>query len=360
MLVQLAADGFRNLAPLSRTFGPGSHLFLGPNGAGKTSLLEAIYLLATTRSFRTSQVSDCCSHQASAFKLGAEVDTDRRVRLDVGWQDGQRWRAVNGDRTSLAEHLAVLPVVSWSFADVEILGGPPKVRRQFLDRGIVGRRPAAIALITRYRRAAQEKRQLLLHGGQELATWNRVLAAAAADLIRLRAGYAEELSQTLSKVLAGAELGFPAIEVRYRSSPRCGREGAEAIEDELAAIGRRELAARQLLLGPHRDELVILWDGHPVRRVVSAGERKALGLALLAAQGRVLEGAGRVPIYLLDDADAELDRGRLEALWRIFAAHRQVFATSSRPQVWEGIEIDHRWRIEAGRIVQEAPSGDVV
>ncbi len=92
MLVHLEARRFRNLEHLSQSFVGGSHLVLGANGAGKTSLLEAVYLLATTRSFRTSRIADCGRHGTPHYHLGGEVESDRRVRLDFDWRDGQRDR----------------------------------------------------------------------------------------------------------------------------------------------------------------------------------------------------------------------------------------------------------------------------
>lgn len=351
MLVQLEAEGFRNLESLSLAFEPGAHLFLGDNGAGKTSLLEAVYLLATTRSFRTFRIADCCRHGGVRFGLAGEVERASRVCLELAWEAEGRRRAVNGQQTSLAEHLAVLPVVCWSSRDVEVLIGPPAERRQLLDRGVVSHKPAAIAAISRYRQALQQKRQLLLRGGGELETWNRVLAEAAAELIALRSAQAERLERALGEVLERCELGFPPIELHYRSSPRSGLAGAAAIEEELAAVRRRERRLQQSLLGPHRDDLEVRWDGREVRRVASAGERKALGLALLAAQGRILEAVDRAPVYLLDDADTELDRRRLESLWRVFSGCGQLFLTSNRPAVWESVELVHRWRLSDGRVV---------
>ncbi len=117
------------------------------------------------------------------------------------------------------------------------------------------------------------------------------------------------------------------------------------------AVSERERALQQPILGPHRDDLSIRWHGHELRRVASAGERKALGLALLGAHGRVLAEVGRDPVYLLDDVDTELDHDRLAALWRVFGAARQLFATSNRPKVWEEAEIDNRWRCEDGRLL---------
>ncbi len=352
MLARLEARGFRNLEALELELGAGVHLILGANGAGKTSVLEAVYLLATTRSFRTAQVADCCRHGESSFRLAGEVEAASRIRLELAWQDGQRQRAVNARRTSMAEHLAALPVVAWTAPDVEILIGSPAERRRFLDRGVVGCRPAALEILSRYRKALAEKRRLLQRptSPEEWESWNRVLAQAAVELIRLRAAYTQELSRVLSRILEACALGIPEVELCYRPSPPTGGEGVERFSEELERLAAREQQLERPLVGPHRDDLKILWDGHELRRVASAGERKALGLALMAAHGEVLRGRGRPPTYLLDDVDIELDRTRLEGLWRVLGAADQLLATSNRPWVWEAVEVARRWHCEAGRI----------
>lgn len=346
MLVQLEARGFRNLAPIARAFETGSHLILGDTGAGKTSLLEAIYLLATTRSFRTSQLADCRRHGEEGFALLGEVEAAARQRLDLNWSKSGLRRTLNGSRSSLAEHLAVLPVICWTSNDREILTGPPEARRRFVDRGLVGLRPSSVTVFAHYREALAAKRQVLLTGGGELRVWNRVLAGAAAELIALRHAYVDRLAQALANVLAENDLGLPEITVHYRPSP------AVASADELAAefqsAAERELHAGRPLLGPHRDEVKIRWQGHEIRRVASAGERKLLGLSLLAAQGRVLEAADRRPIYLLDDVDTELDGRRLASIWSVFGSAEQIFATSNRAQIWQGIELEHRLECRVG------------
>jgi DNA replication and repair protein RecF len=350
LLSQLAAGDFRNLEPLTWVPGAGSHLLLGGNGAGKTSLLEAVYVLATTRSFRAAQIADCVRHGAAGFHLRGEVDADRRSTLDVGWNGGERVRLVNGKVAPLADHLAVLPVVAWTAAEAEVLVGAPKVRRRFMDRGVVGLRPSALDSLGRYREALRHKRELLLSDDAGIEIWNELLAAAAADVIALRHAYVERLRAALAAVLAAAGLPLPPIDVRYQPSPARGLEGAAAIADSLARVVERERRRQLPLLGPHRDDLEIRWGGHEVHRVASAGERKALSLLLLAAHGRVIEEAGRSPVYLLDDADAELAAPTLAAVWRAFAGARQLFASSNRPQVWLTLEIGRLWEMERGRL----------
>jgi DNA replication and repair protein RecF len=346
----LAASHFRNLEPLKWGPGAGSHLILGGNGAGKTSVLEAIYVAATTRSFRTARLEDCLRHGAESFFLEAEVETDRRATLEVRWVDGKRVRSLNGKTSSLAEHLGSLPVVAWTWAEAEVLVGAPKARRRFMDRGVVGSRASTLETLSRYREALGHKRQLLVQGGEDLQVWNHLLAAAAAEVILLRHAYVERLRETLVEALAASGLPFPPIEARYRPSPSNGLEGADAILDNLERIKERERRRQLPLVGPHRDDLEILWGGHDVRRVASAGERKALSLLLLAAHGRALEAVGIRPVYLLDDADAELSPQTHAAVWSVFRGVEQVIATSNRPQVWLTLEVGKAWEMEKGRM----------
>lgn len=350
MLTQLTAKDFRNLAPLAWRPAEGSHLLLGGNGAGKTSLLEAVYVLATTRSLRTAQLADCIRHGAELFHLEGEVENDRRTHLEVGFGGAWRLRTVNGGNVALAEHLAVLPIVAWVTGDAEMLSGAPRLRRRFLDRGVVGTRPAALEVLGRYRRGLKQKRELLASGGPGLEAWNGVLAAAAAELIARRQTYVEALRLRLAEVIADSGLPLPSIGLRYRPSPASGLEGVEAIAQSFERIADRERQRQLPLLGPHRDDLEIAWGEREFHRVASAGERKALSLLLLAAHGRVLEAAGRSPVYLLDDADAELAPQTLAAVWRVFAGARQLFASSNRPQVWLTLPITSLWQVTDGQL----------
>lgn len=375
MLARLEARNFRNLSPLIWEPGPGAHLLLGGNGAGKTSVLEAIYVLTTTRSFRTPQLSDCRRHGADGFHLAGEIEGEARVSLEVGWTPQGRRRSVNGREGPLAEHLAAQPVVVWTADDADTLTGPPRLRRRLLDRGVLGLRPAALEGVARYRQALAHKRRLLAdaaEGGgrdgawrQRLEPWNAVLAAAAEELIRLRQAYFEKLTAALGEVLADSGLPFPEIELAYKPSPAESLEGPEKAVEAFAAAADRELRQGRPVLGPHRDELEVLWEGREIRRVASAGERKALTMLLAVAHGRVLREAGKSPVYLFDDADIELSAATLAAVWATLGPVRQLFASSNRPEVWEGLETEGRWWLRDGELSAvsegsgEAPGSDL-
>ncbi|MDX1502208.1 MAG: DNA replication and repair protein RecF [Thermoanaerobaculia bacterium] len=350
-LARLEARGFRNLEPLDLGVEPGRHLLLGGNGAGKSSLLEAIYVAATTRSFRAARLAECTRHGEEGFRLAARVEGARRADVEVTWGATEGLgRRVNGAAATLTEHLQVLPVVGWSSADLEILAGGPRHRRRFLDQGIVGVRPASIEHLSRYRRALDQKRELLSRGvGRGLSAWNELLAGEAAEIAALRAAYAERLAGLLADTAAASGLDLPPVTLSYRPSPDAALTGAERLLAALEEAAPRERERRAPLLGPHRDELEIRWGGHEVKRVASAGERKLIGLLLTAARGRVLAASARPPVYLLDDLDTELDRRRLEAVWELFSEAGQLFASSNRGAVWRGLPRAVEWRVEEGR-----------
>ncbi|MEM7050215.1 MAG: DNA replication and repair protein RecF [Acidobacteriota bacterium] len=354
MLTSLKLRHFRNLAPFERRMDGGRHLLFGGNGAGKTSVLEAIYLLATTKSFRSNRLSECIQRGRQGFELAAEVDTGVRQSLALEVvAAGDKRRLLNGKAAPLARHLAALPVVSWTAADADLFTGPPKDRRRFLDRGVIGLQATSVAVMSRYREALRQKRRLLAAGGRQrsdlLAPWNDLLAAAGAEIVRRRQRFVARLGAELATDLERIGLSLPAIALDYRPSPPDGAD-ENALRARLDAVEGSEWDRRMSLLGPHRDDLVLRWDGYPLRGSVSAGERKLLGLLIVAAQGRVMTREGPEPVYLLDDLDAELAPSTLAAFWTLLAPVGQLFASSNRPEVWTSLELDSTLRVEAGRV----------
>jgi DNA replication and repair protein RecF len=362
---RLQVQRFRNLAPLDLHLKPGAHFLFGRTGQGKTSLLEAVYLLATSRSFRTARLEHCVhkvlaeldserSHGtatqedvAPGIWLAADIETlQARVRLELTWSPGEGVRRrINGDVVSAAEFLDVLPVVVWSSGDLETLVGPPERRRRMLDRAIVTLRPVALRCLTTYRRTLEQKRHLLAQhrpDREQLRSWNELLAAAGSELIQRRLESAMLLDQALEEAGRDLGLGWAPLRLRYRPQPEGGEERASFLS-ALEEAGEEEIRRRRPLLGPHLDRVVFEWQGSPLEQIASAGERKAHGLVLTRAQVRILQAAGRAPILLLDDLDTELDTELLSSFLPLLTTVGQSFLTSNRPQVFDQFLSGHGW-----------------
>lgn len=308
-------------------------------------------MLATTRSFRTPRIDECRRHGEEGLYVAGDVGAEGRTRLEFGWTPSERRRVVNGDETTLADYLGTLRAVVWSSADREIFRGSPSHRRRLLDRGVVSVDPEGIEVRSRYREFLKQRRELIARRRRaDRATWDRLFARAAAELISARARYAERLERAFRQVRERTDLDLPTISFEYRPSPREGLEGAEAVEAVLARVRERELERGHPLVGPHRDDLDVRWGGRQMTAVVSAGEEKVCGLLLAAAQREVLADRTSEPILLLDDADSDLDEGRLREVWGAFSGAGQTISTTARPEVWNRVEPERRWRVRAGGV----------
>ncbi len=175
-----------------------------------------------------------------------------------------------------------------------------------------------------------------------------MLARSGTELVERRARWAERLEASLAGVLERSGFDLGAVELRYRPSPREAVQGEEAFFEALGALSRVELARRQAMAGPHRDDLEILWRNGPVGRMASAGERKLLGLALMLAHAELLEERETAPLVLVDDLDAELDRDRVEQVWRLLRDHPQLVAASSRKSVVNDLPAGAKWSLSEG------------
>lgn len=352
MLTTLTIRGFRNLADQSWSPAEGTNLILGLNGSGKSSLLESVYLVATTRSFRTTRLDECGRLEGPGFHVAADVGGEGRVRIEVGQDAAGKRRAVNGKSGPIAEHLGALPLVSWTHRDLEVFLGPPSVRRRMLDRGMLVEQPASLGLLSEYRRALDAKRAALENQTSVLAEWNRLLARAGSALVDRRARWVESLERSLETVLEQSELALGKVELRYRPSPRAGLEGEESMFEALEKLTQKEVRRGIALAGPHRDDVEILWRHGLVGRMASAGERKLLGLALVVAQARLLAERSVRPLFLIDDLDAELDLGRVGEIWKVLSEAPQLIAASSRKDVVNRLDAAAKWSLDQGILSQ--------
>lgn len=346
LLTALEAVSFRNLAGRVE-FGPGLNILWGRNAQGKTSVLEAIYTLANTKSFRTSALREAVAFGAPEAIVRGTIEREgirRDLTMRLAGPRKEFW--VNGKRESAVSYIANLDAVVFSFEELGIVRGEPAERRRFLDRGIVGLRPAYLRTIADYNRILRQKNRLLRDaaeaGGFEparaaslrstVSAWNEQLVTLGAEMHLERVGYVDVLSRALERTLFGER-----VDVRYVSSFE-GKGDLDAYEalfaERLAIRFDAEAASGHALIGPHRDDLEILVKGHDVGRFGSAGQQRSALLILDLAQVDVYyEAFEEYPILLIDDIDAELDRTRIDRLLGHVEGKAQTFISTSKHDI---------------------------
>jgi DNA replication and repair protein RecF len=336
---------FRNFRTLSYRPFPRLNLLTGRNAQGKTNLLEALAVLVTGRSFRTSRLAEIPRWDAEATTVSGELlrsEGSRTLRRTIQRLEGGSCQT-SGDTCPWAR------VIAFGWHDLAILNGAPAARRNFIDGFAARLFPGHLPALLRYRQIVARRNRLLQQREREavLAPWNEQLAAAGMELIGRRRRAVAALQTELARVypaLAGAR---HKVEIGYHTALGEATEAA-ALLAALERVRLHELRRGQTLVGPHRDDLAIELDGVDARAFGSRGQQRLLALALrLAEVLPVREAAGTAPVLLLDDALSELDPGVRDNVLREIQSAEQVFLTSPDPLEVSGAR---RFIVDAGRI----------
>ena len=336
-LQTLTIQQFRNVSAATLSVGPRVNHLVGENGSGKTSVLEAVYCLGSTRSFRTRRWQSLIQHEAAGFTVVGTLHRGDRVdRLGVQRQRGEARPRVKyrGTEVNTAGELAgVLPVQVIDSAGFRLLEGPPEGRRQVLDWAVFHvEQQRFVAVWRRYRRALAQRNQLLRQGNpapQALAPWTEELLRSGEALHALRAAHFARLApliQSTHSAINAAASAPVALTVDYDP-------GWDAAAEPLASrLARAEETDRRLgftRFGPHRADLRVRVAGQPAAESLSRGQLKTVVCCLRIAQATLLQQYGIKSVFLVDDLAAELDPQRRQGLVdALLALDTQLFFTS--------------------------------
>jgi DNA replication and repair protein RecF len=334
---RLEVRDLRNLEVVDLVPARGTNVLCGNNGQGKTSLLEAIYLVATTRSFRTHRLREVVSHGKKATSVRAKFSDALGTRDQfVAVASKESVVRLDGQRPeSVASYATRSPVVVFHPGELALTTGPAAGRRTLVDRVALFENPASHASHQAYTRAMRARQRLLqIDPGQHaaLSSYERLMARHGAALTSCRRHAADRLIEEAVEVFSSiAPNGFK-LSARYQPGGADEElEALQAIEQARERDARRAGASS----GPHRDDLVFELNGKPVRTDASQGQHRLLTLSLkIAEMSCISASSGTRPLLLLDDVSSELDSQRMEAFLGYLGARQdQVFLTTTRPEM---------------------------
>lgn len=359
-LAELRLRDFRNYGRLDAAFTPGFHLLLGRNAQGKTNLLEAVYLLATLRSFRGVGGTHMVRHGAKGYFVGGSVVGRGPAEIKAYWSVGERKLSLNGTPVKrLSDFLGTLRAVVFCSEDVQLVKGLARGRRRFLDLLLAQTRPDYLPLLLRYTQALRMRNALLkqsLPDEEQLAGFSGELVRSGEAVVAARRELVPQFGPLASSAFSRIAAGADELRLDYHASVK----GDLAVA--LANSRARERTYRTTLVGPHRDDLSLRVNDQPASQYTSEGQKRSLALALKMAQAEYMTGLhGSSPVLLIDDVMGELDASRragfLPLLDQSRRAGGQVFMTCTAEE-WPrelGAEL-HRWSVADGR-VQPLPVG---
>jgi DNA replication and repair protein RecF len=362
---------FRNYTNLEVGFHPKLNLMIGDNAQGKTNILEALYCLSTTRSFRSAPDEEM-------IKIGEEEGAlegvlhrengEEQVRLEFR-RARSKTLLVNGKKQKkLSSLLGRLPAVVFSPDDLFLVKGGPALRRRYLDMTILQMDAPYLVHLQHYERALKQRNSLLRQRGNgwesQLEVWDIPLAEHGAALMMKRQKIACQLADFAGRALWDLTGGTERFEVRYE--PKVPWEEDEGFLREKILKGLKESKAEEIArgatrIGPHRDDLGLWVNGQSLRNFGSQGQQRTGALALKLAQLSLLaQGCHTEPLVLFDDVMAELDKKRREFFLNRLQRGGQAFLTGTSAEDFEAASQKARvFSVESGQLalIQKGPEG---
>lgn len=337
-LSSLQLTDFRNISEAQLDFSPGWNLLVGPNGAGKTSVLEAIYLLAHGRSFRTGRPHKAIRHQQAHFTLFARIDWSMQ-QIALGMQRDRlgKWQVrLNGESVQrLADCAAVLPVQLVQPESFRLFFGGPKERRQFFDLGLFHVEPSFFDVWLAFQRVLRQRNALLKSRqpyNDQYHYWDGQLAAYAVQLQHLRAAYAGILADSVAELVADV-VPLQTLQLELFAGWSCRECSAAELLSQLQQSFSQDLKFGYTQYGPHKADLRLKVNGEAVDEVLSRGQLKVLLFALKVAQSNLIMQRGhKQPLLLIDDLASELDdESKRQVFHFLEKLQSQVFITAIEP-----------------------------
>ncbi|HLG25753.1 MAG TPA: DNA replication/repair protein RecF [Candidatus Gracilibacteria bacterium] len=357
-LSRLILENFRNHSSLELELNEDAPTYIvGPNALGKTNILEAIYLLALTKSFRTSRQQDMIewgkdfcrvkgffSKTGGASKAGSSTGaksgktTPLELELFFGVPPQPlKSLKLNGVKTSAVKFIGNCQIVFFHPEDLNMLYLGPDLRRRYLDILNIQVGPRYYAALRSYKRVMEQRNALLkrikegLGQAQDLAVWDDQLMEHGEQLIGQRTETIAFLNERISAIYDEMSGKADVISISYEASAPAGEFG-EKLKNSL----HKDLQAEFTTTGPHRDDLTFSLNGRPIGAHASRGEYRSLLLALKLLELEFYkEKSGEKPLLLLDDVFSELDLNRQKMLLKAIEGHQTIITTTHLDQTPE-------------------------
>ena len=335
-------DGFRNYEDVAAQFGDGVNVITGRNAQGKTNLIEAVYYLASGRSFRPAGDKELMTigREQACIRIGM-VSGGREQTIEARLHRGRRREFhVNGVKIkTMAELAGKLAAVPFCPDDLDMIKGGAAVRRKMMDHCLSQLRPGYVSSLAEFSRLYDHKTRILRDYREKpsllelLDDFDLRLAQQSARLICYRTAFVAALSKRAADIHSGFSGGTEELDIKYKTVGGMETEGKkpEQILPDLLEHQREhrhaELRSGLCLSGAHKDDLDIGINGAPVRRFASQGQARTAVISMKLAERDIhYDDRGEYPILLLDDVLSELDAKRRDYILGR-ATGGQVFIT---------------------------------
>ncbi len=321
ILTELSLQQFRSYGKKSFVFSPTTTLVVGPNTAGKTNILEAIMMMATGKSFRADRDAEMIRWGDSFCRIKAQISDQTTLELLL---TPTKKFLVNGIARRQIDFVGNLRAVLFWPEHLELVTDSPSMRRKYLDYVLVQIDREYRRNLISYERGLRQRNRLLdlISEGRahrhQLGFWDQLLIRSGGYLTDKRAAYIDFVNSFQSLV--------EGFQIEYDKSV--------ISEGRLQQYGQEEVAVKATLVGPHRDDFVVLKNDLDLSKYGSRGEQRLAILWLKLAELAYIDGeTGERPLLILDDIFSELDARHRKLVLDLLGKQQTVVSSAEEEVV---------------------------
>ena len=354
-LARLNLINFKNYTKADLQFNDKINCLVGDNGAGKTNVLDAIYYLSFCKSYFNPIDSQNILHQADYFAIHGYYQNQQNLEDKVSCiqkrNKKKQFRFNKKDYDRLADHIGKIPLVMISPYDRDLINDGSELRRKYIDGVISQFDKFYLTDLLDYNKALQQRNSLLKHfaeSGQfdalSLSVWDEKLVGLGENIHEKRKAFLHDFNPLFNKYYEYLSRESETVSIHYLS-----QLDKSKLTDLLHNSLQKDRMLRHTSCGTHKDDLVMMIDGFPVKKFGSQGQQKSFVIAIKLAQFEYTRlKLGYKPILLFDDIFDKLDDKRVSQIVELVSQENfgQVFITDTQAQriqsIFDTIDIGHK------------------
>jgi len=365
-LQNLSLKNFRVFSNIDIDFTDGINIISGLNGQGKTSILESIYYLSLTRSFKSSADKNVIKYDSDYFNIKGKIlfNDVKLENINLSYSEAHKKQIYikKNKVEKFSEYIGKLPCVLLTLNDLKLTLGLPSNRRKFIDIVLSQVSKVYLQNLKSYKRIVQQKNKLLNENSfnslnNQLEVWNEQLAEFGSFIIQRRIEFVKFLNECISEYYQKFSNLKEKITVKNKSSfdlpdnLDLASQIKNILINRLNELEKKERDRKTALIGPHRDDLEFLKDGRSFKEYGSQGENKTLIIVLKILEWKYVSKQNENnPFMLLDDIFGELDMSRMDGLLRFLNKTGQSFITTTLTNKFEVLKSKHMIYLENNKI----------
>ncbi len=345
VLESLTLLQFKNYRQAKLSFVDGINCFAGNNGAGKTNILDAVYYLSFCKSFGNAADSMNIFPESDFFLIQGQYKTQAaKEEIYCGVKRGQKkvFKRNKKEYERLSDHIGLFPLVLIYPGDVQLITGGSEERRKFIDGVISQYQKEYLDRLLEYNKALLQRNSLLKIFAEKryfdeasLEIWDQQLIANGSFINKIRKAFFQDYKEVFEKTHTELSAGAEKVDIFYESGLN-----EESFENLLRQSRKKDLMMQHTTTGIHKDNMLFLLSGQPIKKFGSQGQQKTYVIALKLAQYQYIREIKKVePILLFDDIFDKLDPIRVEQLIKMVSGegYGQIFITDTHTERLENI-----------------------